>query len=97
MGGFGTARFAELKEVEFVAAQNAAPRSRKKEPKTKLHSHEADISLAARSLHSVVLTLDETGPLKAARAQGGKVVLLKNFDRSGMSLRKFVETELGDA
>ena len=39
----------------------------------KAHKHEADVSLAARSFHSVVLTLDtKRGPLKRAFRQGGK-------------------------
>ena len=53
-GGFGIGRWAHPDEVVFLASQRA---SHAKRP-TKLQKHEADISLAARSFHSVVLTLD---------------------------------------
>jgi len=59
-----------------------------------LYKHEADISLAARSFHSVVLTHDKSGPISAAYQQGGKVVCLTNFDASDMSLGEFVKAEL---
>jgi hypothetical protein len=72
----------------------AAPRGRKLEPTTGLYTHEADISLAVRALNSVVSTLDETGALKAARDQGGKVVFMKDFDRSGLSLGDFIRSAI---
>jgi hypothetical protein len=57
-----------------------------------LYPKEADISLAARSFHSVVLTFDKKkGPLKDAYDQGGTVVFLTDFDKSGMSLRDFIK------
>jgi hypothetical protein len=65
--------------------------TKKKRP-TKLHPGEADISLAARSFHSVVLSLDKKkGPLKDAYEQGGKVVFSTDFDKSGMSLSDFIK------
>src|SRR5665213_1147525 len=70
-GGFDIGRFAHPDEIAFLASQRASQVERP----TKLQKHEADISLAARSLHSVVLTLDQrSAPLKAARAQAGTVV-----------------------
>ena len=49
-------------------------------------------SLAARSFHSVVLSLDaKAGPINDAYQQGGKVVFLTDFDKSGMSLSDFIK------
>jgi hypothetical protein len=57
-----------------------------------LYAKEADISLAARSFQSIVLSLDKkNGPLKSALKQGGKVVFLTDFDASGLSLRDFIK------
>ena len=45
-----------------------------------------------RSIHSVALSLDtKSGPLKDAYRQGGKVVFLTGFDKSGMSLSDFIK------
>ncbi len=87
-GGFDVGRFAHPDEIAFLASQRASQVERP----TKLRKHEADISLAARSLHSVVLTLDRrSGPLRAARDQGGKVVWLDDFDASGLTLAEFIK------
>jgi hypothetical protein len=57
-----------------------------------LDYNEADISLAARSFHSVVLSLDKKkGPLKVAYEQGGKVIFLTDFANSRMSLSDFIK------
>jgi hypothetical protein len=85
--GFGHGRWASAQELDFLASENRSVVVRP----TKLHKHEADVSLAARSFHSVVLTLDaKRGPLKRAFRQGGKVVFLNSFDTCSISLREFV-------
>jgi hypothetical protein len=77
-GGFGVGRWATPEEIRFISEQRRSPVSRP----TKLAKHEADISLAARALHSVVLTLDQGSvALKNAKAQGGKVVYLNAFEK----------------
>jgi hypothetical protein len=87
-GGFGVGRWATPEEIKFMGEQRRSPASRP----TKLAKHEADISLAARALHSVVLTLDQrSAALKKAKAQGGKVVYLNDFDASGLSLSDFIK------
>ena len=87
-GGFGIGRWAHPDEIAFLAGQRASQVERP----TKLQKHEADISLAARSFHSIVLTLDRrSAPLKAAHNQGGKVVWLNTFDDSGLSLADFIK------
>lgn len=58
---------------------------------TKLYKNEADISVAARAIHSVVLTLDKkVGPINDAYKQGGNVVFLNDFDSSGLTLKEFI-------
>jgi hypothetical protein len=86
-GGFNVGRFAHPEEIAFLGSYRASHIQRP----TKLQKHEADISLAARSFHSVVLTLDtRSAPLKAAHSQGGKVVWLNDFDASGLTLADFI-------
>jgi hypothetical protein len=94
MGGFDHGRFATLEEDIFINQQGNPLKSEKKR-KTGLYKDEADTSLAARSFHSVVLSLDsKTGPIKTAYDQGGKVVFLTDFDRSGLSLREFIKAAI---
>jgi hypothetical protein len=51
---------------------------------TPLYPKEADILLAARASHSVVLSLDDKrGPIRDAYQQGGMVVFLTDFEKSG--------------
>ena len=90
-GGFDVGRFARHEEIAFISAQRKSLAQRP----TKLQKHEADISLAARSFHSVVLTLDKrSSALRDARSQGGKVVYLNGFDDSGISLAEFIRSAI---
>jgi hypothetical protein len=94
VGGWGHGRWASKEEFAFIAQQRTAFKGNKKRP-TKLYAGEADISLAARSLHSLVLSLDaKAGPINAAYRQGGKVVFLADFDKKGLSLRDFIGAAL---
>jgi len=95
VGGFDEGRWASSEEMDFMVQQRPALKTAKKRP-TKLHPGEADISLAARAFHSVVLSLDDKpGPLRDASRQGGKVFFLTGFDDSGLSLSNFILKELG--
>ncbi len=77
--------------MAFITEQRSALKTDKKRP-TKLYPGEADISLAARALHAVVLSLDaKAGPINDAYEQGGKVIFLTDFDKSGMSLSDFIK------
>jgi hypothetical protein len=90
VGGFGIGYWASKEELAFIEQQRSRLSSEKKQT-TRLYKNEADISLAARSFHAVVLTLDKkNGPLKDAYEQGGKVIFLTNFENSGMSLSTFI-------
>jgi hypothetical protein len=84
--------FASPDEIDFIRQQTNRVGIIKK-PSTRLFRNEADVSLAARSFHSIVLTLDsKPGPLKDAFEQGGRVVFLTAFDASGMKLRDYIES-----
>lgn len=90
VGGFNQGRFASLDEVAFIEQQKTRLGTTKK-ALTKLYKNEADISVAARAIHSVVLTLDKkVGPINDAYKQGGNVVFLNDFDSSGLTLKEFI-------
>lgn len=92
VGGFDTARFATIKEIEFYERQRT--RFGSKRAKTKLYKGEADTAIAARSFHSVVLSLDaKAGPINDAYKDGGKVVFLTDFDASGLTLADFIRAK----
>lgn len=94
VGGFGSGRFADLKETEFMSQQRTSL-SAKFNEKTRLYKNEADISVAARSFAGIVLSLDaKKGPLNTAYQAGGQVVFLTDFDSSGQTLREFIATKL---
>lgn len=91
-GGFDSGCWASEEEIEFIESQKLKLGTKKK-IKTRLFKNEADISLAARSLHSIVLTLDKKpGPLKNAHNRGGKVVFLTEFDSSTLTLKEFIQS-----
>jgi hypothetical protein len=90
MGGFNVGRWATPEEVAFLTQQRT--RLGGKKPATKLCKNEADISIAARSFHAVVLSLDRTGPINEGYKQGGKIVFLTEFDESGLSLADFIKS-----
>jgi hypothetical protein len=93
-GGFGWGRFPSPEEVESykaMAQRIAARQTANKRPSTPLYKDEADISLAVRAVHSVVLSLDaKPGHIPDASQRGGKVVFLTEFDTSGLSLSEFI-------
>jgi hypothetical protein len=94
IGGFNIGSWISEAETAFIHGQRSRLGAEKK-PSTRLFKNEADISLAARSFHSIVLTLDKkTGPLKDALDQGGRVVFLTDFPNSGISLLDFISAAL---
>jgi hypothetical protein len=94
VGGFNVGRWASAEEVAFMEQQKTKLGAVKK-PSTKLYKNEADISVAARAIHSVVITLDKkNGPINDAYKQGGKVVFLTDFDSNGLTLKEFILSNL---
>lgn len=86
--GFDVGRWATPEELVFFKHQQTRLGNRRP---TKLFKNEADISLAARAIHSVVITLDrKTGPINDAYKHGGKIVFLTDFDNSGLTLADFI-------
>jgi len=91
VGGLDVGYLASNEEWTFIVQQKTRL-SENKKPATRLYKNEADISLAARSFHSVVLSLDKKkGPLRDAYERGGMVIFLTNFETSGMSLSDFIK------
>lgn len=95
VAGWGTGRWASREEIAFIDQQKSRLGVTKR--KTNLYGNEADISLAARSFQSVVLSMDKTGPLNDAGLQGGTVVSLGDYDRSGLTLAEFIKATLKTA
>lgn len=60
-GSFGAGRLADITEVEVL--MNEADKVKSTKRPTGLFKNEADVSLAARSVHSVILTSDRRGVL----------------------------------
>jgi len=95
VGGFNQGYWASKEEIAFIHQQRGRLGSEKKQS-TRLYKNEADIGLAARSFHYIVLSLDDKpGPISDAHKQGGHVVFLTDFDQSGMSLSEFIEARKG--
>ncbi len=89
VGGFDHGRWIQPEEEVFLAQQKTPLRTLR--PKTKLYKNEADWSLGARAFTGVVLSLDaKKGPINEAYKQGGRVVFLKDFPASGLSLADFI-------
>ena len=91
VAGLDEGYFASAREVEFIESQRSRLSSEKKS-KTRLFKNEADISLAARSFDSIVLTFDKkAGPLKDAFDLGGNVIYLESAQVTGLSIGTVVE------
>ena len=94
VGGFGQGRWAQQEEIAFLAQQKTSLGALR--TKTKLYKNEADRSLGARAFTGVVLSLDaKNGPINDAYRQGGRVVFLKGFPASGLSLAEFIKRGIG--
>jgi len=99
VSGFGSienpdagGRFIEENEAAIIHSE-AASIGPGKRP-TGLFRNEADVSLAARSVHSVVLTCDVKKALKRAKEiHSGLIVDLKKY-KIGTSLAGFIKQEV---
>ncbi len=92
VAGFDQGRFASPEELEVLRKERSSvgPTVRP----TALYKNEADVSLAARSTVSVVLTFDRKGPLKRATVKYGGTVVDLNEWKDGESLATFIRAEL---
>jgi hypothetical protein len=93
VGGFGQGVWQSRTETEFYEAIQQYLAS-DKEMGSELSKNEGDAAVAAQSFFSIVLTCESPkngGPLRFANENGGKVLYLKNFDRTTMTLRDLVQ------
>lgn len=96
-GGFGSVfdpdvggRSIALDEAQLIEGESIGPSKRP----TGLFKNEADVSLAARSLHSFVITCDGKKALKRVKENHkGKIIDLKKYT-AGTSLYSFVKAEI---
>ncbi|MBM7454319.1 hypothetical protein HNR62_000143 [Oceanisphaera litoralis] len=90
-GGFDVGRFIDPEEARLIQGETIGPSKRP----TGLLKNEADVSLAARSLHSFVITCDGKKALKRAKENSsGKIIDLKKYI-PGTSLYSFIKAEIG--
>ena len=98
-GGFGDKFDASVKGGRFISKDECiAMKSEghllgKVNKKTHLLKNEADISLAARAVHSIILTLDNKKALKRAQKTTGRVINIKKWDIE-TPLSEFIKSEL---
>jgi hypothetical protein len=94
VGGFDQGTWQSQTEAEFYAAIRDQYLIGRPEKNSQLTDNEADAAVAAKSFFSVVLTCElpkTTGPLRFAAENGGKILYLKDFDQSGLTLRAYIE------
>lgn len=94
LGGFGQGTWQSQTEREFYAVISEQYLLGKSEKKSQLTDNEADAAVAAKSFFSIVLTCElpeTTGPLHFAAEHGGKILYLRDFDQSGLTLRAYIE------
>ena len=78
VGGFNCGRFIDLAEAEILSAERGVIKNSLRP--TGLYKNEADVSLAARSVHSVILTSDSKKVLgRVVSKYGGVVVNLAQW------------------
>jgi hypothetical protein len=93
-GGFEQGTWQSQTEQEFYAAISEQYLLGKSEKNSQLTDNEADATVAAKSFFSIVLTCElpkTTGPLRFAAEHGGKILYLRDFDQSGLTLRAYIE------
>ena len=101
VGGFGDinnpkvgVRFISEAEASIIDSESATIGPRKRP--TGLLTDEADVSLAARSVHFAVLTCDGKKSLKRAQKKyGGLIIDLKKYEK-GTSIANFIKSELAN-
>jgi hypothetical protein len=93
-GGFGQGTWQSQTEREFYAAISDQYLIGRPEKNSQLTGNEGDAAVAAKSFFSIVLTCElpkTTGPLRFAAEHGGKILYLEGFDRSGLTLKAYIE------
>jgi len=96
-GGFDVGTFQSEEERNFYAKPEIKQHLQSgKKTNSGLGKNEADASLAAKSLSSIVLTnerMNKSGPLKKASKQGGRVIYLEaEVKPSGLKIGEYLES-----
>ena len=94
-GGFGVGVWQSPAETEFYATIRERFLEGKSQKKSQLFDNEGDAAVAAKSISSIAITCelpDKPGPLRFAAQHGGNVLYLQEFDTSGMTLRRYIES-----
>jgi hypothetical protein len=93
-GGFGQGTWQSQTERDFYAAIRDRYLVGKSQTKSQLSRNEGDAAVAARSFFSIALTCEspkKSGPLRFATENGGKILYLEGFERSGLTLRAYIK------
>lgn len=92
VGGFGQGRFISSAESAVLAAESGrvGPAQRP----TGLYKNEADVSLAARSVHSILLTCDKKGVLGKVEEKYGATVVDLSAWPEGLPLSDFIRAHM---
>lgn len=92
VGCFGEGRFISSAESAVLAAESGRVGSTQRP--TGLYKNEADVSLAARSVHSILLTCDKKGILGRVEEKYGATVIDLSTWPEGLSLSDFIRGAL---
>ena len=91
VGGFGCGRFIDLAESEILSSENGVVKGTLRP--TGLYKNEADVSLAARSVHSAILNSDTKKVLgRVVSKYGGVVVNLAHWP-ADMSFDSYMKSQ----
>jgi len=91
VGGFNCGRFIDLAESEILSSESGTVKATLRP--TGLYKNEADVSLAARSAHSVILTSDTKKVLgRVVSKYGGVVVNLAHWP-ADMSFDSYMKSQ----
>ena len=85
-------RFGRVEELELVKNEKHLINCNKLK-KTGLYPNEADIALASRASHSIILTCDGKKALKRAAKNTNNIVDLKKWDKN-QPLKEFIINEI---
>jgi hypothetical protein len=94
VGGFDQGVWQSRTESEYYAAIRERFLTGRPQRKSELSVNEGDAAIGAQSFFSIALTCEnpsKNGPLRSARENGGAVLYLPDFDKSGRTLSDFIE------
>lgn len=93
-GGFDQGTFQSQTEEEFYSEISKPYLIGKSNTNSQLSRNEGDASVAVKSFYSILITCEKrekSGPIRYASEHGGKVLYLREFEKTGLTLRAYVE------